>query len=344
MVVRTVLEAAHKAGVETAQLLRAAGLTDWILRDPSQQILAKFLDTLLVEGARMSGRRDFGLMASRFVRPGSMDIVGYTAMNSPTLQEANQRLSRYWLLIANGSALEQTPNSRGVILQFFTPRGREEAYVAWCEFIVGGWLTFARWITDSDISPLQVRFPYPRVEYLEEYERMFHCPLQFNKHELSVVLGPEALNLPLVLRNEMLYAEFDRIAQETLDSFIEDGNYLSLVRQHLVRSCHDYKPMLTDVAERMHLSPRTLQRKLHDIGHTFTAVRDETRRLGALSHLRNEALAIGEAAFLCGYATNASFHRAVKRWTGLTPAAYRRKHLIRAAGRLSTSLDKQDRE
>ena len=209
MVVRTVLEAARKAGVETTQLLRAAGLNDWILRDPSQQILEKFLDTLLVEGARMSGMRHFGLMASRHVRPGSFDIVGYTAMNSPDLQEANQRLSRYWLLIANGSALEQTPNSRGAILQFFTPRGWEEAYVARCEFTVGGWLNFARWITDTDISPLQVRFPYPRVEYLEEYDRMFHCPLQFNKHELSVVLGPEALNLPLVLRNEKLYADFD---------------------------------------------------------------------------------------------------------------------------------------
>ena len=112
---------------------------------------------------------------------------------------------------------------------------------------------------------------------------------------------------------------------------------MSLVRQHMARSCYDYKPKLTDVAQRMHLSPRTLQRKLQDNARTFKAVRDETRRLGALSHLRNEALAIGEVAFLCGYSTNASFHRAFKRWTGLTPAAYRRKHLIRAPGRLSTA-------
>ena len=71
MVVRTVLEAARKAGVKTTQLLRVVGLTDWILRDPSHQISAMFLDTLLVEGARMSGRPHFGLMASRHTRPGS---------------------------------------------------------------------------------------------------------------------------------------------------------------------------------------------------------------------------------------------------------------------------------
>jgi AraC-like DNA-binding protein len=79
-----------------------------------------------------------------------------------------------------------------------------------------------------------------------------------------------------------------------------------------------------DVARELAVSPRTLQRRLEQAGTTFGEICDDTRRAAALAHLRNPDVAIKEAAFRLGFSEPSTFYRAFRRWTGDTPANYRR--------------------
>jgi AraC-like DNA-binding protein len=79
-----------------------------------------------------------------------------------------------------------------------------------------------------------------------------------------------------------------------------------------------------DVAKELAVSARTLQRRLERSGTTFGEVCDETRRDAALAHLRDPRLPIKETAFLLGFSEPSTFYRAFRRWTGDTPANYRR--------------------
>ena len=82
---------------------------------------------------------------------------------------------------------------------------------------------------------------------------------------------------------------------------------------------------LTVIAKELRMSSRTLKRKLADHGTTFSAIRDDMRRQRALLLLDNRTLSIGEIATKLGYSELPNFTRAFRKWTGVTPLAYRER-------------------
>jgi len=72
------------------------------------------------------------------------------------------------------------------------------------------------------------------------------------------------------------------------------------------------------------MSPRTLRRRLESEGTSFQTLRDAVRKESALEHIRETELALSEIAYLLGFGETSAFHRAFRRWTGETPAQYRR--------------------
>ena len=81
---------------------------------------------------------------------------------------------------------------------------------------------------------------------------------------------------------------------------------------------------MSTIARKLHMSPRSLQRRLQGENTSFATVLFELRRDLAQRYLRDERIAIGEVGFLLGFLDVAAFQRAFKRWTGTTPAQYRR--------------------
>lgn len=76
---------------------------------------------------------------------------------------------------------------------------------------------------------------------------------------------------------------------------------------------------IDEVARELGLSRQTLYRRLKAEGTTFERLRDRLRRRVALRLIRNEGVAVKEAAWRLGFSDPASFSRAFKRWTGKSP-------------------------
>lgn len=80
---------------------------------------------------------------------------------------------------------------------------------------------------------------------------------------------------------------------------------------------------VNDVARRLHVSVRTLQRRLTGTGTTYREALESVRSELARQYLQDHNVAIAEVALLLGFADQSSFHRAFERWTGLPPGRWR---------------------
>lgn len=80
---------------------------------------------------------------------------------------------------------------------------------------------------------------------------------------------------------------------------------------------------LDDVSSRLHMSSRTLIRKLQQEGLSFQGIKDELRRDLAILHLVRNDGSLEEISDALGFSAPAVFHRAFRHWTGMTPGRYR---------------------
>ncbi len=97
----------------------------------------------------------------------------------------------------------------------------------------------------------------------------------------------------------------------------------------LKRSLAGKRPTREDVAQQLHLSVRTLQRRLNDAGITFQQLVEDTRRELARRYLKESTVELSEAAFLLGYEDTNSFFRAFHDWEGTSPGEWRAQHTMR---------------
>jgi AraC-like DNA-binding protein len=116
---------------------------------------------------------------------------------------------------------------------------------------------------------------------------------------------------------------FDTHLEKELSEIADDGELSRRVRIQISRALSQGVPTITEVAARLGMSGRTLQRRLADKDLAFQQLVDEARRELAERLLRGSAYSLAEVAFLTGFSEQSSFTRAFKRWAGQTPRNYR---------------------
>ena len=134
----------------------------------------------------------------------------------------------------------------------------------------------------------------------------------------------EQLGMELPKADPQLGALLARFAQDALARRSgQEPAPLDQVHQLIAEALQQGLPTLGQIARRMAVSERTLRRRLEEQGTTFRAVLDETRARISRSYVSDRRLPLSEVAFLLGFSEPSAFHRAFKRWTGSTPAAFR---------------------
>ncbi|MDB4940704.1 MAG: Transcriptional regulator, AraC family [Labilithrix sp.] len=177
----------------------------------------------------------------------------------------------------------------------------------------------------SEVTPARVWLTSARPRTIEPLlEALRTSAVTFGERDTGFALGRAAADRELPGYDAAMLVTAEQLAGAALASAPRAGSLASLVATRLEALLAE-APTTDAVAASLHMSGRTLQRRLEEEGTRFSAVLDVARERAARRLLDDRALPLTEVAFRAGFADLASFSRAFKRWTGMPPGAYRRR-------------------
>lgn len=307
---------------DAGALLAAGGVDAALFQDLESRMPHDQAVSLWAHGARLTGDADIGLHVAEASRPGAFGVLEYVARTSPTLGVGFDRLFRYHRVLHDvaETALERSSAHATLSHRLPMPGGAPRPI---SDFVLASWLRISRVITGVPWTPVAVRFPHARPADVSEYRRLFGASVTFGCERSELVAPVGVLDLPLLTADAALHPILEAQVS-AMDRRLPAGeNIVDSIRRVLADDLCDGEPTLEHISTRLHMSARTLHRRLVEQGTTFRSVLGDVRRELAERYLRERQLAIGEIGFLLGFSDASAFHRAFKRWTGLAPLAFR---------------------
>jgi AraC-like DNA-binding protein len=315
-------------GHDPGPILNAAGVPQATLDDPDGRVPMTAGVAVLRRASEVTGDTDIGLHIAEHAELGSVDVHFYAMATSPTLGAAYERLCRYQRLIHETSSVRLEIDGDRAILRHALPGGMAVPRHS-AEFIVAAWVRAGRVVTETDWAPLEVRFAHVAPPDVREHARFFRAPVRFGMAENALILPVSLLGTPCARADATLLSVLDRYAVDRLESVPRALTFAEHARAALAEELRGSQASASRLARRLKMSVRTLNRALAAEGTSYRALLEQLRRELATHHLVDGRLSIGEVAFLLGFSELSAFYRMFKRWTGETPAEFRRRRLAR---------------
>ncbi|MDP2228452.1 MAG: AraC family transcriptional regulator [Moraxellaceae bacterium] len=268
-------------------------------------------------------RPALGLAIGQRVQPRHAGVMGYLGLSCDTLGEALLRFARYHRLVYDGNPVEVDIATEGVRISWGIAHGKPGQLPD--ETAIAAFATLTRLLVDQPICAQRVEFVNAAPDDTSPYETFFGCPVSFAHARTTVQFSADHLALPIRYRDPGLRALLEQQAESLLHALPQRDAFETTLRQALIRQLHNGEPTLEGIAHALHVSPRTLQRRLAERQLQFKPLLETTRRALAHDYLGDPNLALTEIALLLGYSEQSAFSRAFRRWTGQTPKAFRRQ-------------------
>ena len=291
--------------------------------DCDQRIPVSDLHRVLESIVELTGDRDVGLKAAYASTLGDGGALDYAICSASTARDAIYAAARCIRLVNDNLELrlERLGNDARITLE---NRGRMPR--AAIDFQVGAlFRAFAHVWSLGSKGNVRVSFVHAAPESLTEYDRTFAgLPIDFGQSFNGFTFEASLLSHRLASADSILHGVILGCAETMLAELRPARELTERVRAVLAAELARGNPRVTQVAPRLHMSPRTLERKLQREGTTFSRLLDDLRKSLALRYVASTDLEFAEVAFLLGFAHTVGFHRAFKRWTGGTALHYRR--------------------
>lgn len=312
----------QEAGVSVPAVLRRAGLPQDLFQQTRILVNTEELFALWRAIGEVSDDPAIGVKLGTEERIERFHPSGLAALSTENFAAAVEHMARYKRLSVPEEIVHDRGNGEWSI-QFRWTLAVEAEPPVLVDHCFAWMLTIVRRGTGTRISPVRLEFVQPRT-HLKALERHFGCPIVCGSAQNAIVFRTSDADLPFVTRNaellEMLAPQFELDLKQATGA---DDSFLELVRGAIQQRLTGHRPTTEDVARELHISSRTLQRRLQESGSSFQRVLDEARHQMARYYLRNSVLELNEAAYLLGYEDANSFARAFRTWEGVPPSHWR---------------------
>lgn len=318
--VRAALRGAELQGHNCLPLLRQLNIQPALLDEPRARVTPEQFSQLirLLWETLDDEYLGFGMQRSR---RGTFAMMGHAIIHCRSLEKALNRGALFYGLFPDAPSI--TLSQHGDIAQLSIDGSRlNDPDHFLLESLLVIWHRFGSWLIGQRIRLEKVTFAYSEPAHANEYEALLPCPRQFSAAQTTLHFHIRYLTMPL-LQDERTLKQFLQHSPADLLARPHGGHSLnSQIRRLLGRDCAAW-PDLESVAKQLHMSPQTLRRHLREEGASFQELKDQLRRDMAIYHLGRDEFSLQLIAEQLGFSEPSAFHRAFKKWTGLTPGNYR---------------------
>jgi AraC-like DNA-binding protein len=336
LVARTRKEAAFRSGLVPAivrfvrsrggdadLLVRRFGFPAGVEEHADASITAEDFGRLL-EAA--SGELDDPFLSLRLpaeVEPRGYGLGELAVRASPTVREALRRMVRYAPLENERLVLALEERGDGVALTCHVaghPRGLTRHLH---EYVLASVLTHTRTLTGLRVVPRAVWFLHARPRHVDALHRFFGTEeVDFGRADNGLLFDAAWMEARLTTADPRLLVTAEQLADSALRARAPTEDFPARVASRIEEALES-GASAEDIAARLHMSKRTLQRRLEEGGLSFQELVDRVRAEKARALVHDEHLELADVAFRLGFSDVSSFSRAFRRWTGVSPGRYR---------------------
>lgn len=263
------------------------------------------------------------LRAGAAMRCDDYGAFGLAWKSATDLRGSFERAERYALVLTSVAMYEVEPTDGGAYMHLHRDGERRLGLRLSNEATLASIASISRQVASRPFQPVEVHVKHPAPESISAHEAYFGCPVHFDSDRDALLVSDETLRTPNRLGDQGIVGFFDAHLDADLDQLGDLDALDGRVRDLVTSSLSEGVPLLSEVARRLAMSGRTLQRRLADEGTSFQELVDAARRDLAIRLLRETDFSLIEVAFMTGFSEQSALTRAFKRWVGLTPGAFR---------------------
>lgn len=265
-----------------------------------------------------SGDEAFGIKYAQNTNPMTLHGLGFSWMASDTLLDAFNRLVRYYRLISTAGEIVLDEGSDYYCLWYKIPAPKGVAAPASLDAALALFIQLCRITKGPDFTPSRVELQRNSVQDITPFTQFFRSETVFDSDENRLFFSKESLNATLPGANHELARANDQVVIEYLKKF-DTENVVSQIRANIIEKLPSGTISQENIAGLMHMSMRSMQRKLSQQGTSFKSIVEDVRKELAITYLKDNGRSIGEITFLLGFSEPSNFSRSFKKWTGMTP-------------------------
>ena len=324
--VQLLLDLLAQRQVDTRALTEAAGLDPQTLAGGGLWLNTTQLDPLLEAAEQLSGDRHLGMALGRQLNLSAHGSAGFAGLTAANARQAIQVAVDYFPLVT-GLLRLQTREVHGYLVIEARPTAALTAITE--RFVVETLISSIDLMTTFMLGQHQPAFrielAFPEDSTIRAALGPAITRLQFNRPCHAIHVPAHLLDIPFALADSQAHrqalARCDRELQ-----MLERQRRFSARLLDLLLTSDDALPTIEDVAASLHVSSRTVHRRLKEEGTGFRALVNEARITRARWLMLRERRSITETAYLLGYQDSANFTRAFRRHTGLSPSEFLSQH------------------
>jgi len=315
-------------GLDAAALLREQGIDARAIADPGLRIQTAQWDAVVRRAAPQIDDPAFGLRAARCWHPSNLGALGHAWLTAPSLRAGLELLVRYWRIIGGRwvPVLEETRDEVGFVLN--DPYRDDVVAPVSTDVTFAVVLDMCRMNFGAALRPLRVELVRERPLHHAAYPAFYGCPVRFAAGRRALVLRRGDAERALPSANRRIAQVLDRVITEELARLDRD-DVLARCKAILLETLPAGASSEAVMAARLHMSRRTLQRKLAGRSTAYKKLVDDTRRELALRFIDDPQRSLADITFELGFSQQSALTRAFRRWTGTAPSEWRER---RAAG------------